>query len=147
MPWDGALAACEGIDNGNLASIHNFQETVIVNELKEAKAIQTDVWMGLHCSGTCSGWYDFVWIDGTPVDYNKFDLLAGDFNIHKCGRVFKYHPSGGSDTLDTTWWDNQDCNNQYISICKVAIKWMILSVKRPYYMAELYGFWYAFRDQ
>lgn len=127
LAWNSALAACEVVDKGSLLSIHDFKETSIVNELKDAKSVETYVWIGLHCSATCSSSYDFVWSDGTPLNYDKFSTHPCDFT-QACVVVYKTHLRTIDDTGDITLWQNEPCNQTSISICKAPIKWWGLSV-------------------
>jgi hypothetical protein len=119
--WSAAEAACVGIDNGNLVSIHDFEEQSIVMALKEAKTVQTFVWIGLKCPGTCSSYLDgFVWTDETPLNYNKFTSDDNGFN-GMCITVTKsFYPYDDGD--DQMRWLSDDCSNLYISICKVSIQ-------------------------
>ncbi len=90
--------------------------------LREEKVVESYVWIGLSCPGTCSSYHDFVWSDGTQVDYNKFGLQNGGFN-GMCTVALKYRPQSQyyDDKGDVVNWVSYGCNNACISICKVKI--------------------------
>ena len=116
-----AHAACEGIDRGNLVSIHDFDENNIVMALIEAKTAQTYVWIGLQCTGSCSSFSDSSWTDGTPLDYTK--AFRKNDNA-MCAMVTKDHTSIDDywDNKDQVHWYFKPCDEPIISICKVKIQ-------------------------
>ncbi|XP_049611832.1 snaclec 6 [Syngnathus scovelli] len=88
---------------GNLASVSNNVEYAVVLGViaKGTSDPSGDVWIGLH---EALGSDDFIWTDGTPVDFTPFNSNTdpGD-----CIEI------EASDDL----WDNQPCTSTNRYIC------------------------------
>ncbi|XP_067226453.1 galactose-specific lectin nattectin-like isoform X3 [Chanodichthys erythropterus] len=62
--WDGAEFGCLS-NKGNLASVHNHDEYVFIqNLITQTTQQSTRTWIGGH-----KGYYRWFWSDGTKMDY------------------------------------------------------------------------------
>ncbi|XP_049611834.1 galactose-specific lectin nattectin-like isoform X2 [Syngnathus scovelli] len=97
--FSDAESVCN-ILGGNLASVHNNVEYAVVLGVI-AKGTSSDYWIGLH---EALGSDDFIWTDGTPVDFTAFNSNndSGD-----CIEV----------EVDDDLWDNQPCDSPNRYIC------------------------------
>lgn len=126
LTWSKAQAACATIDHANLVSIHNFEESHIVESLRDVKTLQSWTWIGLRCTGNCSSFSDSVWVDGTPVDYTKAFYANHNSNcaiVYKFRNNVDYGNSDINDGRDVLVWDFVPCDyKSLIGICKVQMQ-------------------------
>ncbi|XP_057693235.1 lithostathine-1-beta-like [Corythoichthys intestinalis] len=105
------LADAESVCNilgGNVVSIHSSLENAFVLELFEEGRDEDDsaLWIGLHDTFNEN---EFLWLDGSDVDFTAFDEDSGEPDDSTSGCV--------SLAQDDGEWDTDPCSTDYPFIC------------------------------
>ncbi|XP_049608618.1 galactose-specific lectin nattectin [Syngnathus scovelli] len=106
-PETRTFADAESVCNilgGNLVSIHNDLENAFVLELiRAADDTTSEAWIGLNDAVLNT---DFMWTDGSDVDFTIFDGGAADDD----GNCVEMETSDGE-------WDDVDCTTELSYVC------------------------------
>lgn len=132
--WKDGRGACQAIDDGDIVSIHNFNEFDVVTRLSSAKENSgTWPWIGLMCpkENTNCQLQEMVWSDATTVDYDRWsssrlktDNIAA--NMRGILRLQSSIDFGNNAYFDVQTGDS----NKYHTICKLIRRNNVLQVSQ-----------------
>uniref|UniRef100_A0A914YG15 C-type lectin domain-containing protein n=1 Tax=Panagrolaimus superbus TaxID=310955 RepID=A0A914YG15_9BILA len=104
--WKDTSLDCQN-NGGKLASIHSDEETYFAYTM--TKILQDhSIWIGMYSIDNERTW---VWVDGTTVDYYKWDIGSPSRNLPSCVSID--HRYGG--------FHDDDCGSQGYGLCKQNI--------------------------
>jgi hypothetical protein len=141
QPESWQQAEAEAVqDGGHLASIHSAAEAQFITSSFLTGAVTPNVfWIGLHdpVLGDGNGAQhlgDFVWSDGTPVDYANWNAATGEPNNYNNGEYWtaiNWHYAATGDGTPGLWNDMPAAGSDSYSVAVNGPYYGIIAVPEP----------------
>lgn len=111
-----ARAACRTAGNADLATVSDFGEQRILNDLYTAKVtLNTWMWIGIYPNETTGV---LTWLDGTDVYPLRWYPFPDSQSNGNCAvQLILTDPTGDKDMAGTFYY-TENCANEYIAACK-----------------------------